>query len=70
MKIPKIIQEKAKELGYKSCFFVGMRKGAQAFLLEHDFKGEEPPPTGLPMVLLLKGDKVFVVSGIEALELF
>lgn len=70
MKIPKIIQEKTKELGYESCSFVGNVKGAQAFLLNHGFKGEEPPPTGLPVVLLLRGDKVSVVSGLEALELF
>lgn len=70
MKVPKIIQKKAEELGYKNCFFLGMTKGAQAFQLDHGFKGEEPPPTGLPVVLLLRGDKVSVVSGLEALELF
>ena len=70
MKIPKIIQGKAKELGYKDCFFLGMTKGAQAFQLSFGFKGEEPPPTGLPVVLLLRGNKVTVVSGLEALELF
>ena len=70
MKVPKIIQEKAEELGYKKCFFLGVKDGAQAFQLDHGFEGEEPPPTGLPVVLLLRNGKVSVVSGLEAIELF
>lgn len=70
MKVPKIIQKKAEELGYKNCFFIGVKNGSQAFQLNHGFKGEEPPPTGLPVVLLLRDEKVTVVSGLEALELF
>lgn len=70
MKVPEIIQEKAKELGYETCAFIGWKKGAQAFQLGHGFREEEPPPTGLPVVLLLRDGKITIVGGLEALDLF
>lgn len=69
MEVPKIIQETAQKYGCDRCSFLGKRKGAQAFVIGHSYEGKEPPPTGLPTVLLLKGDKVSVVSGIKALDL-
>ncbi len=49
MKIPKIIQEKTKELGYESCSFVGNVEGAQAFQLNHGFKGKSRPQRVFPL---------------------
>lgn len=69
MEIPKIIQETAKKYGCDRCSFLGIREGAQAFVIGHSYEGKEPPPTGLPTVLLLRDGNVSVVSGIEALDL-
>ena len=69
MNIPKIIQETAKKYGYDRCSFLGMREGAQAFVIGHSYEEKEPPPTGLPTVLLFRDGKVSVISGIEALDL-
>lgn len=46
MKIPKIIQETAKKYGCDICSFLGMREGAQAFVIGHSYEGEEPPQQG------------------------
>ena len=67
--IPQIIQDKIAEEGFNAVEFIGEREGAQAFLVGCVDKDGEPLPTGLPTVFLLKGDKVTVKSGLEALEL-
>lgn len=67
--IPKIIQNKAAKQGFNAVEFIGERNGAQAFSVGCVNEEGEPLPTGLPTVFLLRGDKVTVKSGIEALDL-
>ena len=67
--IPKIIQDKADEQGFNAVEFIGEREGAQAFSVGCVDEDGEPLPTELPTVFLLKGDKVTVKNGIEALDL-
>ncbi|MDO4930091.1 MAG: hypothetical protein Q4E59_03045 [Bacteroidales bacterium] len=69
MKIPKIILDEAEKYGYNSVGFIGVRDGAQAFSVGYVDDNGFPPPTGLPTVFLLKGTKVIVKSGLEALHL-
>ena len=67
--IPKIIQDKADEQGFNAVEFIGEREGAQAFSVGCVDEDGEPLPTELPTVFLLKGDKVTVKIGLEALDL-
>lgn len=69
MKIPQIIQETAKMYGCDTVSFMGLSEGAQVFAISHSYKGDVPPPTGLPTFLLLKDDKVTFVGGFEGLDL-
>lgn len=67
--IPKIIQDKADEQGFNAVEFIGEREGAQAFSVGCVDEDGESLPTGLPTVFLLKGDKVTMKNGLEALDL-
>lgn len=69
MGIPKLIANKAAELGYDSVEYIGKRNGADAFVFGHDTKDGIPFPTGLPTVYLLKENALKVVHGLEALDL-
>lgn len=69
MKIPKIIKDKAEEQGFNAIEFIGVKNGFQVFSVGCVDEEENPLPTGLPTVFLLKGDKISVVSGLEALDL-
>ena len=67
--IPKIVQDKAAEQGFNAVEFIGEREGAQAFSVGCVDEDGEHLPTGLPTVFLLKGDKVTMKNGLEALDL-
>ena len=67
--IPKNILDKAAEQGFNAIEFIGEREGAQAFSVGCVDEDGEPIPTGLPTVFLLKGDKVTMKNGLEALDL-
>lgn len=69
MKIPKIIKDKAAEQGFNAIEFIGVKNGSQAFSVGCVDEEGNPLPTGMPTVFLLKGDKISVVSGLEALDL-
>ena len=66
---PNIIQDPAAEPGFNAVEVIGEREGAQAFSVGCVDEDGEPLPTGLPTVFLLKGNKVTVKNGIEALDL-
>lgn len=67
--IPEIISQKALEMGFNAIEYIGEREGAQAFSAGCIDNNGEPIPMGLPTVLLLKGNNVEAVTGLNALDL-
>lgn len=67
--IPEIISQKAHEMGFNAIEYIGEREGAQAFSAGCIDSNGEPIPMGLPTVLLLKGNNVEAVTGLNALDL-
>ena len=69
MNIPTIIKQKAQQLGFDNCRYIGIRNGAQAFLLDYSFTEKEAPPIGFPTILLLHKNTISIITGPETLDL-
>lgn len=67
MEIPQIVIKAAHENGFDKIEYTGIKDNALIYSLTYDNNTTEP--TGLPTVAVLKDDKVFIVGGMDALNL-
>lgn len=69
MKIPKIIQETAKQHGFNNVNFVGEIDGSQVFGCSNVGNNGLVIPQGLPTLITLKNGETKFINGDEGLEL-